>query len=618
MAVQVDNITATPHNLQDLLSNKRYGLDFYQREYSWEEAQVVELIDDLVSRFLDGYRPGDVRKDVAGYEPYFLGPIVTSQRDDLRYLVDGQQRVTTLTLILIRLGHLLDQAGFTEDAASLGPLIFSSKFGESRYNLDVDERTKCLEAIRAGEDFEIDDTVPESVRNLWYRNATIEERFPAGVEAEQLPFFSDWLLNRVILVDIGTPSPDMALEIFESMNDRGLRLSSTDMLKSYLLGRIGDEQTIRRLNDEWRLVVRALIDDEKNADSDFAKAWLRGKYAETIRQGKVNAAPGDYDLIGTAFHKWVRDKRDAVGLNHPADYRRIVEAEFLPLGRRYLNLLTASTHFEPGLEGIFYLSATRFTQHLPVIIAAIDPSDDIDTIREKTRLICTAIDIYLARRIVNYRQSGHSTVKFTMFNLTKAVRSGEVESIRAYLAGWLNEETERLGAVDNFRLHQMNRRQIHYLLARITAWLDEETGHPGTFPQYVDHTQKHPFEVEHIVADKYDRHKDAFASPHDFAEYRNHFGGLLLLPKDFNASYGAMPYHDKVEHYRGQNLLAQSLHPGTYLNNPSFKALIETYQLDFQPHPEVFDATAMAQRQALYKHLVEIIWDPARSGLAPP
>jgi len=301
VSIQVENITAQAQNVATLLQGKRYGLDFYQREYSWGDAQVVELIDDLLGRFLNEHKPEDTRTDVAGYEPYFLGPIVTVQQGETKFLVDGQQRLTTLSLILIRLDQVLHLAGHEQLAAQLRPLVYSEQYGESSYNLDVDERTKCLDSIRNGEQFDATDQ-PESIQNLWARNETVEDRFPGGLDDDQLPFFSDWLLNRVFLVDIATPSPEMALEIFESMNDRGLRLSSTDMLKSYLLGRIKNEDIIRRLNDEWRRMVRELTDFEKNADSDFLKAWLRGKHAETIREGSTGVV-GDYDIIGTAFHK---------------------------------------------------------------------------------------------------------------------------------------------------------------------------------------------------------------------------------------------------------------------------------------------------------------------------
>ena len=93
--------------LSQLLSNNRYGLDFYQREYSWKEAQVGELLNDLTERFLCEFDQSHERQKVASYRPYFLGPIVTAQRDDTRFLVDGQQRITTLTLLLIYLRQAL-------------------------------------------------------------------------------------------------------------------------------------------------------------------------------------------------------------------------------------------------------------------------------------------------------------------------------------------------------------------------------------------------------------------------------------------------------------------------------------------------------------------------------
>jgi uncharacterized protein DUF1524 len=60
------------------------------------------------------------------------------------------------------------------------------------------------------------------------------------------------------------------------------------------------------------------------------------------------------------------------------------------------------------------------------------------------------------------------------------------------------------------------------------------------------------YEIEHIWADHPDLHKDEFAHPGDFQEYRNRIGGLLLLPKSFNASYGDLPYAAKREHYLGK------------------------------------------------------------------
>src|SRR5690606_30152529 len=173
-----------------------------------------------------------------------------------------------------------------DEARSLDALIYSTSFGDRTFNLDVEEREKCLTAILEGSTFHVDDQ-QESVRNLWERYGTIETRFPEELRESALSYFVDWLQHRVILVEIGAPDQDMALEIFETMNDRGLRLSNTDMLKSFLLARVGAEDDIRVLNDRWRRRVTELADADKNADAEFVKAWLRGHYAETQRERKA-------------------------------------------------------------------------------------------------------------------------------------------------------------------------------------------------------------------------------------------------------------------------------------------------------------------------------------------
>lgn len=79
------------------------------------------------------------------------------------------------------------------------------------------------------------------------------------------------------------------------------------------------------------------------------------------------------------------------------------------------------------------------------------------------------------------------------------------------------------------RLTKRNRWHIHYILARITAWLDQQLGSAGSFGDYFGATdRRHPFEVEHIWADRFDRHSDDFDNPDEFQRHRNRIGALLL------------------------------------------------------------------------------------------
>lgn len=157
-------------------------------------------------------------------------------------------------------------------------------------------------------------------------------------------------------------------------------------------------------------------------------------------------------------------------------------------------------------------------------------------------------------------------------------------------------------------MHQQNRRSLHRLLARLTDYVETESGHPSRFLDYVSEG-KGRYEVEHIWADHPERHTDEFGHAADFAEHRNRIGGLLLLPKSFNASYGDLSYEEKLPHYNTQNLLARSLHPQCYEHNPGFLRFVQESGLPFTAH-EHFKKADLDERGLLYRKLAERIWNP--------
>ena len=117
----MQEIQSHARTVRELLSGARYGIDYYQREYKWQSKQIVELVHDLTDRFLEDYDPEDELKKVANYGHYFLGSIIISQQDEQRMIVDGQQRLTSLTLLLIYLHNLQKDR---DDATSVADLIF--------------------------------------------------------------------------------------------------------------------------------------------------------------------------------------------------------------------------------------------------------------------------------------------------------------------------------------------------------------------------------------------------------------------------------------------------------------------------------------------------------------
>jgi hypothetical protein len=606
----VREILGKAKTIRELLNGTKYAVDYYQREYKWGTKQIQELVDDLTSRFLQDYEPQHERQAVANYGHYFLGSIIISKKDSQSFIVDGQQRLTSLTLLLIYLNNLQRVRG--RDYVPVNELICSTHYGQQSFNMNVGEWAACLEALFADQAFDETDK-PESIQNIAQRYNDLKELLPDDVTNNALPYFIDWLTENVHLVEITAYSDDDAYTIFETMNDRGLPLSLPDMLKGYLLANITESKKRDEANTLWKKRVGELaeIGKDKDITPDFFKAWLRSQYAESIRERKKGAQAEDFDLIGSEFHRWVRKHEQALGLVGSSDFLRFVSRDFDFYARQYLRLMAASETVTQGLEHVYYNARLGFTTQYQLLLSPLVPTDSAEIIQQKLRLVGIYLDILLNRRLWNWHNIGFSTMQYAMFLVMREVRRKTPDELTEQLSQRLQTERESFMSNDRFALTQRNRDFVHLILARLTDYIECESGQASHFVEYVTGTRQKKYEVEHIWANKPGRYRDEFTRQDDFLGYRNHIGGLLLLPKSFNASYGALEYEDKLPHYYGQNLLAQSLHPQCYEHNPGFLKFIQRSGLPFKPHPE-FRKQDMDERQDLFCQIAEQLWSPER------
>lgn len=606
-------IQAKTRSVRELLSDTKYGIDYYQREYKWQTKQIVELVSDLTTAFLEEYQPQHERKDVASYGHYFLGSIVISQPDEKKQIVDGQQRLTSLTLLLIYLHNTQQDR---PDAVSIEKMIFSEEYGEKSFNLDIPERNECMNALFDGTPYDAVEQV-ESIHNLIGRYSDIVEAFPAEIaDTKALPYFVDWLRNKTQLVEITAYADADAYTIFETMNDRGLSLSNTDMLKGYLLASIADTAKRAEANKEikhWLLAFakRDSERDTKESEADFFKAWLRAKYALEIRERKKGAKAEDFDLIGTEYHRWVRAKDDLIGLNTSDDFNRWVRQDLRFFARVYLDLLEASETLKPGLESVRFNADHGFTQQFQVLLAPLLPTDDEATVKAKLKLTADYLDCWLNRRLWNFKSIDYSTLQYATFLLTKELRNLSLEALRDKLITRLSSDQSEFPLIEQPYLNNWNAKSLHRQLARFTHWLEERSGQPGRYLEYIVRSGKNAYEIEHLWANHFERHTDEFTNAQEFSAHRNRVGGLVLLPKKINASLNDKPYSDKLEHYQSQNLLAHSLHPMCYVHNPGFLQLKNETGLPFKAFTE-FKKASFDERFSLYKGIAELLWSVDR------
>ena len=598
-------IHGVSRTIRELLNGQKYSIDYYQREYKWQTTQVEELIDDLTNRFFQDHDDNNSREAVANYGHYFLGSVVISNRKGQKFIIDGQQRLTTLTLLLIYLHNL--QRG-NSDEVEITSMIFSVKYGKKSFNMEVPERQECFEALFNDSDFDVS-SQPETIRNIVARYQDIEDHFPDDIKNGKLPFFIDWLTDNVHLVEITAYSDDDAYTIFETMNDRGLKLSLTDKLKGFLLANIENEDKRQKAIGIWKQCTNDLADLGEQVTEEFFKAWFRSQYAESIRERKKGSKPKDFDRLGTEFHRWIRENQEKIGLKNADDFLRFINKNMAFYTRQYIRIYNASHSYQTSLEDIFHISQFGFTLYYPVLLAPLSPEDDEKTIIQKIRVVAAYIDILLARRLWNWRSISYSTMQYAMFLIMHEIRGKSTSELVEILISRLQDE-QTFSSNNRFGMHKMNRRMIHRLLARMTDFLERKSGMPSRYLEYVNirGASRNPYEVEHIWSNHPKWHQDEFDHPLDFGEYRNRIGGLLLLPKKFNASYRDRNYEEKQPYYFGQNLLAQTLHEKCYKLNPGFLAFKQSSGLDFKPMPH-FSKEDLDSRQDLYTQLAELTWN---------
>ncbi|SAK51970.1 hypothetical protein AWB82_01620 [Caballeronia glebae] len=613
----------TPHyrSVQQLLQSQSFSIDEYQREYKWEKENIDELLSDLQAKFFSQYKLGDETPAVSGYGEYFLGSIIVSKRNGKNYLIDGQQRVTSLTLLLICL-YRAAEAQDLPVSKTMAPLIFSDNLGQPKFNLDIPERLPVIQALFQGKDYNPEGK-DESIQTMYARYGDIEANDLLVDLGDALPHFIYWLLTRVGLIEIATDNDNYAYAIFETMNDRGKPLSPVDMLKAYLLAPIDEPQARVQANQTWKQQVLELISwgsgHEPERDANCIKAWLRAQFAETMRERKAGAVDKDWELIGSVFHRWVRDHSVQLGLGNAQANQKLMTESFPFFAKAYRRILDASRHYTPGLEAIYYNAHNDFTWQGTVLLAPLVETDDDDAMRRKLAVTATYLDIWLMRRVVNYIRVGYSSVSYAMWLLCRDIRRKPLTELVEVLTHKLAEDDVTFAGssargrtgIDGLGLNQFSRRYIVHLLARLTAATEAGAGRTESFDKLVNREVKNPFDIEHIWADDFEAVKGHFADEQEFQEWRDHVASLLLLPADVNRSLQAKPFAGKRAHYAKQNFYAASLDASAYLHQPQFQQFAAVHHLPFKAFDQ-FTKKEQQARRDLVAALMEHVWSPKR------
>lgn len=588
-------VDSKAYPLKELFLDK-FDVDFYQREYVWQKKQLEDLIDDLSNEFLKNWNKNDKLEAVRSYDPYFMGEIVLSMKEGKRSsIIDGQQRITTFTLLLI---YILKTYSHLPQfpRSDIEKIIYSDDFGTPRFNLDIEQRKDCMLGLFKNGYYEPTDKDEHYVKNIVDRYNDIANCWNEKIDETNIVFFTYWLKEKVIFSKVWTNSDEFAYVIFETMNDRGLSLTQVEMLRSYLLANIEPAErndAMQTFDNVVKSLMNIKLSSKSKAEFEFFKMYFRGHYAEDFSQTKDSSS--DFVRIGKEFHRWIRDNEKLLKLKNSDDY---------------MDFLNKISYFSKVYEKINVLLNKRdtinylylivnndygFTLQPALILSAVAYNDSDDVVDKKIKIISKYLTKVLTWRVWNHWMISQSSMESPIYILCKKIRNMSIEKLEKTL----NESPIELPELENSpTLNQQNRPKLKVMLSLITEIVAKES----KSPDYM--LNKQDIEVEHIWSDHFEQHQDEFDDKTAFASMRNNIGDLLVLPKSFNASYNDAPYIEKVVQYFEQNILAQSLNANKYNNNPDFKRFIENSKLKFKPYAD-FKKISIIERADLYKSILE-------------
>ena len=610
------DVSPINQNIDTLFSNTQYNIDFYQRDYKWSAEPVNRLLDDVFYKFNEVYSansdlPPEPKVIDTKYPWYYLNTYVTNTIDGEVYVVDGQQRLTTITLIIINMyRRLVDNKSKLSkwvDAKICGQVGFENTFWMNHKG-----HLKTLDALYSGDA----DTAPIAsgltAVNMVKNYKVISEWFDTyiGNNHHKLETFVFYFLRRLVLINLSVEQTDVPM-VFEVINDRGVKLKPYEILKGKLLGQI-DKILLdsKNYNELWENSLKEINKYSEDEADRFFRFYLKSKFADT--RAEAQKFDGDYHRI--IFSSQFQSK---LCLDHNAKgVVEFLDDDFKYYSKLYANLLHKLSTDTNSYFAFNYLNDLDGSLLLGLSVC------NIDDLNEEEKLICIAKEIDRFFSLLQLQNCYESNAfQESLYRISSEIRGQDLDTIRPIFDTEIRSQIEKkrqiqLDSSFDYSLFKntgdnLNARFKRYFFARIEGFLAKNlnVGMRHSYQPLVSNTGSvNGFHIEHILSRNaeslalFDNQEDLFVNE------RNRLGGILLLKGKDNISSNNETYEDKLKTYSGTLLWNETLREDFYKSNLDFKAFRAKYNLPELVNIDNFDKQALENRQKILFKMASEIW----------
>lgn len=512
-----------------------YVVPDYQREYVWTEVQINQLLDDIYEEF-----------DFNPNKEYFIGSTVVFKNNDGFYeLIDGQQRTTSIFLIICAFKKIYREREIDTD--TIERMIKDktvNSLGDSVdcYKLELQYKDSSNILSKIANNLERPENLTGSAERLYnaYENVIsfLKNRFKEDEDPVQLKKFFVYIFRKLKFIQIETPEINDALKIFETINERGVGLNPMDLLKNLLFRQV-NRNDFNSLKDKWKTLIKLL---EKNNEKPlrFLRYFIMSNY-------KVNNQRGEEIIREEEIYKWFIRPENVAQCNYEKEPFEFVEL-LLENATCYINFfkgLNKDGSKNVYLDNISKLGGGAFKQHLILLLAGRNLPQDL--FNHFAKQIETLVFYYFITK--------EPTKEFER-NFSKWAKSVLRIKSREELNNFVKENIQPVitSKENEYKLYFTETRQnnlqqyrIRYILAKIAQYLDQER--LGSYiPQVLDNYITKGVEIEHILPfNPTESLRNEIGEEYDDLKIR--LGNLTLLEKTMNIVVGNDFFSKKVIEY---------------------------------------------------------------------
>jgi hypothetical protein len=566
-----------------------YTVPDYQREYVWKTEQVDQLLNDIYAEFSGS--------DVAAAPEYFIGSIVVCPgKDDVFELIDGQQRMTTLFLVLCAIRNRLQELGQSPSTAIANQIaaetvdITGQAVFRYRLELQYEDSGDVLELIAKAETPQ-NPTSTLSIANIVNALQAIREFLVAQFADDIVAVrgFYGYLNNKVKLIRIQTEDVAKALKIFETINDRGVGLNSMDLLKNLLFMKAKPEQ-FSKLRDSWK-ALQDTIFEMGEKPLRFLRYFIFSRYqVDQLREDQI--------------YSWlVKNESLCEYASSPLRFAEELRSAALAY-QNFLSGRDQKGQESPVLENIQLLGGNAARQHLILLLAGRHlPSNLFER-------LCNEVENLFFVYVITREPTRDFERNFARWAVDVRGVTSQVELdavIEKRFTPAKNELSARFD--DAFRRltsDDVQKYRLRYILAKLTQRVDLDGFGIQQGTKWLGRYAGNDFEIEHIFPQNPNEEATVEFGDLVAPNISSRLGNLLLVEKSINASLGNKPFSQKASIYRhSQVLLTRTLSETPEIGRDT---KIDAAVAPFRPF-KAWSADSIAARQDQLVALARRAWN---------